>query len=158
MKLDCEFIVTPRILFNDKRLSRTDIDVLSLIISFALKSIYCFASNKYLSSYINTSTRTISDSLSKLKKLGYIIVKNDNRKRKIFLNKELIPVNCVGDIATPRKNVLAISCGHNINNKIKSNYKGGKLPTWITNSDICKEEPLSDEELNFITERLNKYK
>ena len=158
MKLDCQFIMTPRILFNDKRLSRTDIDVLSLIISLTLKSNYCFASNKYLSSYINTSIRTISDSLSKLKKLGYIIVKNDNGKRKIFLNKELIPVNCVGDIANSRKNVLAIPCDHNINNKIKNNYKGGKLLNWMKNPNICKEETLSDKELNFITERLNKYK
>ena len=75
MKLDCEFIMTPRILFSNKNLTRTDIDLLSLIISLTLNSNYCYASNKYLADYINTSKRTITDSLSKLKKAEYIIIK-----------------------------------------------------------------------------------
>lgn len=61
-----EFIITPRILFRDKNLSRTDIDVLSLIISLALNKGYCYASNDYLKEYINSSERTINYSLSKL--------------------------------------------------------------------------------------------
>ena len=36
-KLDCDFIMKPRILFNDKNLTRTDADLLSLIISLTLK-------------------------------------------------------------------------------------------------------------------------
>ena len=35
-------------LFNDKDLSRTDIDLLSLIISLTFNSNYCYANNKYL--------------------------------------------------------------------------------------------------------------
>ena len=42
----------PRILFNDKNLTRTDTDLLSLIISLTLKNDYCFATNKYLANYI----------------------------------------------------------------------------------------------------------
>ncbi len=67
--------MTPRIIFNDKNLTRTDTDLLSLIISLALKNDYCFANNEYLANYINTSERTISYSLSKLKELNYIFVK-----------------------------------------------------------------------------------
>ena len=78
--------MTPRILFNDKNLTRTDIDLLSLIISLALNNEYCYANNKYLADYIDTSIRTISDSLSKLRRLKYIIVKRVNNKRRIYLN------------------------------------------------------------------------
>mgnify|MGYP004508711305 CR=1 FL=1 len=67
-----EFIITTRILFRDKNLSRIDIDVLNLIISLALNKGDCYASNDYLKKYINASVRTINYSLSKLKKLGYI--------------------------------------------------------------------------------------
>lgn len=90
-----EFIITPRILFRDKNLSRTDIDVLSLIISLALNKGYCYASNDYLKEYINSSERTINYSLSKLKKLGYIIVKYENSKRRIYLNIENVPTKVV---------------------------------------------------------------
>ena len=74
----------PRILFNDKNLTRTDTDLLSLIISLTLKNDYCFATNKYLANYINTSERTISYSLSKFKELmeieEYILTKKRYRQ------------------------------------------------------------------------------
>lgn len=66
--LDCEFIMTPRILFNDRNLSKTDCSVLGLIISLTLKNGYCYASNEYLADYVKVSKRTISDSLSKIKR------------------------------------------------------------------------------------------
>lgn len=63
--------------------SKTDIHVLGLIISLTLKNGYCYASNEYLAKYINVSKRTISDSLSKIKRLNYIIVKYENNNRRI---------------------------------------------------------------------------
>lgn len=66
-KLDCDFIMKPRILFNDKNLTRPDADLLSLIISLTLKKDYCFVTSKYSADYINTSERTISYSLSQFK-------------------------------------------------------------------------------------------
>ena len=74
----------PRILFNDKNLIRADADLLSLIISLTLKKDYCFATNKYLVDYINTSERTISYSLSKFKKLNYAFVKKVNGQRSLI--------------------------------------------------------------------------
>lgn len=153
IRLDCDFIMKPRILFNDKNLSRTDTDLLSLIISLALNNDYCYANNKYLAKYINTSIRTISESLSKLKKYNYIIVKNDNGKRKIYLNNEKIPTKIVDDVADFCSNKVAESCDHNINsknkieyNKIKKFKREGIIPEWMKNPDLCKSKPMTEEE------------
>lgn len=102
--------MTPRILFSDKNLTRTDIDLLSLIISLALKNDYCFASNKYLADYIETSIRTISDSLSKLKRLGYIKAKNVNGNRRIYLNSEKIPTKVASEVEENCSNTIATDC------------------------------------------------
>jgi len=80
--------MTPRILFNDRNLSKTDCSVLGLINSLTLKNGYCYASNEYLTNYVKVSKRTISDSLSKIKRLKYIIVKYKNNNRRIYLNIE----------------------------------------------------------------------
>ena len=64
----------PRILFKDSSLSETDKMLMGLIISLTLKNTYCYASNEYLEKYINKSQRTINYSLSKLKKLEYILL------------------------------------------------------------------------------------
>ena len=85
--------MTPRILFSDRKLSKTDIHVLGLITSLTLKIDYCYASNEYLANYINVSKRTISDSLFKLKKLKYIKIKYINSKRRIYLNNEKVQQN-----------------------------------------------------------------
>ena len=97
--LDCEFIMTPRILFNDRNLSKTDCSVLGLIISLTLKNGYCYASNEYLANYVKVSKRTISDSLSKIKRLKYIIVKYENNNRRIYLNNEKIPTKVANQVA-----------------------------------------------------------
>ena len=127
--------MTPRILFNDKNLNRTDNDLLSLIISLALNSNYCYANNKYLAIYIDTSIRTISDSLSKLKKLGYVIVKYENNNRRIYLNTEKIPTKVATEVANNRSQRVAESCYHNINNKYKNKYNKFK-----NNDNKSKEE------------------
>lgn len=123
MKLDCEFIMTPRILFSDKRLTRTDIDLLSLIISLALNNNYCYANNKYLADYINTSKRTITDSLSKLKKAEYITIKYDKDTRKVYLNPDKIPLKTAPEIAEICGDGIENHSYHNINNKNKDKDK-----------------------------------
>jgi len=155
IKLDCDFIITPRIIFNDKSLSRTDIDVLSLIISLALKSNYCYANNEYLANYINSSKRTISDSLSKLKKLKYVIVKYENKKRRLYLNTEKIPTKVSDNVAKKCNNTVAESCYHNINSKYKNKYKEEK-PKWMIHPELCKEQKASKEEIKNLKEKLKK--
>ena len=143
----------PRILFNDKNLTRTDTDLLSLIISLTLKNDYCFATNKYLANYINTSERTISYSLSNFKELKYIFVKRVNGNRRIYLNKEKIPTRIADENATGCSNDSAIDCDYNINsknkieyNKIKKFKREGIVPEWMTNPDLCKSKPMTEEE------------
>ena len=155
--------MTPIILFNDKNLSRTDIDVLSLIISLTFKYGYCYACNERLAKYVNTSKRTISDSLSKLRKLNYIKVNNEDNRRKIYLNNEKIPTKIANDVATNSENVtknrssdITKSCNHNINNKYKSKYmnnynyinsqKNSNVPEWMENPMPCELNKTTLEE------------
>lgn len=145
--------MTPRILFSDKNLTRTDIDLLSLIISLALKNDYCFASNKYLADYIQTSIRTISDSLSKLKRLGYIKAKNVNGNRRIYLNSEKIPTKVASEVEENCSNTIATDCDHNINSDYKREYnktrkfkKEGIVPIWMKHPELCVSEEPTEEE------------
>lgn len=155
-----EFIITPRILFSDKSLSRTDIDVLSLIISLALNKGYCYATNDYLKEYINSSERTVSYSLSKLRKLGYIIVKYENSKRRIYLNIEKIPTKVADKDAENCSKRIASSCTHNINsNKYKNNNKRNEIiPYWMEHPEVCVSEPLSEEEQKEMNELMKDFK
>ena len=115
--------MTPRILFNDRNLSKTDCSVLGLIISLTLKNGYCYASNEYLANYVKVSKRTISDSLSKIKRLKYIIVKYENNNRRIYLNTEKIPTKVANQVAKNCNDMVAETCDYNINNKYKNEYK-----------------------------------
>lgn len=160
LTLDCEFIITPRILFNDNRLSNTDRIVLGLIISLTLNKGYCFATNEYLKEYVNSSLRTINYSLSKLKKLNYIIIKYENNKRKIYLNTEKVPTKVASISAKKSIQKVAISCNHNINsNKYKSKYNANEFiePSWMKNPEICKSTPMSNQEINEMKELLKEF-
>ena len=143
----------PRILFNDNNLTRTDTDLLSLIISLTLKNGYCYASNEYLADYVKVSKRTISDSLSKLKRLKYIIVRYENNNRRIYLNNEKIPTKPANQVAKNCEDVVAETCDHNINNKYKNKYKKinkfkreGIVPYWMEHPEVCKSDPMTEEE------------
>jgi len=170
IKLDCDFIITPRILFNDKNLSRTDIDILSLIISLTFKYGYCYACNDKLAKYVNTSIRTLSDSLSKLRKFNYIIINNNYKTRRLYLNKEKIPIKPANDVVNKRQDVakncsseVAESCYHNINNKYKNNNKYNykkitPVPKWIDDPSLCVAEPTTEEERTELEELLKEFK
>lgn len=155
----------PRILFNDKNLTRTDTDLLSLIISLTLKNDYCFATNKYLANYINTSERTISYSLSKFKELKYIFVKRVNGNRRIYLNKEKIPTRIADESATDCINDSAIDCDYNINNNYKKEYSNkfkkfkreGIVPEWMKNPDLCKSKQASPKDIAEMEEMLKEF-
>ena len=149
--------MTPRILFTDENLTRTDIDLLSLIISLALNSNYCYANNKYLADYINTSIRTISDSLTRLRTLKYIIVKKVNGNRRIYLNTEKIPIKVATDIAENCSKEVAENCDHNINSKYKNKYVA-PVPYWMEHPEVIKKEPPNKEELKELEEILKEYK
>ena len=153
--------MTPRILFRDKKLSRTENDVLSLIISLALNKGYCYATNDYLKEYINSSVRTINYSLSKLSKLNYIIIKYENSRRRIYLNMEKIPTKVADEGAENCSNDSASSCTHNINNNKNNKYKNNKrneiIPEWMKHPEMCVSIPLSEEEQKEMDELMKDY-
>ena len=50
---------------------------------------YCYASNDYISKKVNLSKRTITKSISNLRKANYIIVETINYQRNIYLTNEV---------------------------------------------------------------------
>lgn len=175
IRLNCEFIMVPGILFSDEELSKTDINVFGLIISLALKSGYCFASNNFLANYINVSERTITNSLSNLKKLGYILVKDENHNRKIYINDEKIPITSSRGIEENGNTIeesfdteVEENFEHNINNKYKKEYKNNKfyksykkkeiVPEWLRNPELCKSTEPTEKERKEMEELLKEFK
>ena len=50
---------------------------------------YCYASNDYISKKVNLSKRTISKSISNLRRANYIRVETINYQRNIYLTSEV---------------------------------------------------------------------
>lgn len=50
---------------------------------------YCYASNDYISKKVNLSKRTISKSISNLRKANYIRVETINYQRNIYLTSDV---------------------------------------------------------------------
>ncbi len=63
---------------NDKRLKSFDRVLLSLMIQLAKKRGCCFAANKYLAHVFNCSVGSVSKSINKMHKLGYILHNDPN--------------------------------------------------------------------------------
>lgn len=166
MKLNGKFIMIPRILFRDKNLSKTDICLLSLIISLTFKEKYCYASNEYLADAINVSVRTITASLSKLRLTNYINIKYVNKNRRIYLNKKKGLVSYSTNIEENCNDVVEENCYHNIKNKYKNNNKNNikdfkrtiDVPKWMKDPNMCKSEPCSKEEQEELENMLKEFK
>ena len=84
------FIATPRIILNDSNCSSTDKLILGIINSLSYNNGYCYANNKHFEEVLGLGTKTISNSLSRLKRLKYIDIKYVDKKRRIYLNQELV--------------------------------------------------------------------
>ncbi len=123
-----------------------------------MKKEYCFASNKYLANYINTSERTISNSLSKLKRLKYIIVRYEDMKRRIYINSEKIPIKISKYDEKNSSNDIAKSCYHNINKEYKKEYNNkSSLPYWMDNPEFNKTKEPTEEEMREFDELLDEF-
>ena len=94
--------------------------------------------------------------MSKLKKLGYVIVKYENNNRRIYLNTEKIPTKVATEVANNRSQRVAESCYHNINNKYKNKYNKFKkeeiVPYWMERPEVCTSKKASKEEIEEIEE------
>ncbi len=91
--------------------------------------------------------------MSKLKSLKYIVIKYENRKRKIYLNTEKIPIKSSNRVAKNCESNIEENCDNNINSNNKNKYKNYNkvknnepIPYWIKNSEVCKSNIASLEE------------
>lgn len=84
------FTAVPRIILSNPDCSSTDKLVLGMINSLSNNKEYCYACNDYFSKELNVGTKTISNSLSKLKKLGFISIEYLKNERRICLNPKIV--------------------------------------------------------------------
>lgn len=91
----------------------------------------CFASNEYFARFLNKSEVTISNSISKLKKLGFIKQESFNGRRRVL--KSLIEPDLKKTLSLPQRKPKVRSI-NNTNNSFFINKK-----TFITNSSNSKK-------------------
>ena len=81
--MDC--IVIESSIVKSNSINLTDKLVYGIIKALTNNLGYCYASNDYISKKINLSKRTVSKSISNLRKANYIRVETINYQRNIYL-------------------------------------------------------------------------
>lgn len=82
-------IVLDDSIVKSNSINSTDKLVYGIIKALSNNLGYCYASNDYISKKVNLSKRTITKSISNLRKANYIRVETINYQRNIYLtNKE----------------------------------------------------------------------
>lgn len=161
------FVAVPRIILNDLSCSQTDKLLFGIINSLSNNKEYCYASNSYLAKELNVGTKTISNSLSNLKKLNYINIKYEKDKRMIYLNLEMVEK----ENAKVSEKILPATLEENFQykrkaykrkidkiNKIEPNIDYDTDGTMIWNGKRCEAIPPTEEELEEINAILKQYK
>ena len=87
------YYILPREIFDAKNIKSFDKILYTQILALTKKYGYCFATNHYFSKTHSVCKKTISNSISNLKKAGYIevefIANNNNcEKRKIYITSK----------------------------------------------------------------------
>ena len=80
-----KYIQVPMVVLLDEDLSSTTKLLMGLITTLSMKDGYCYASNRYLSNLLKVSKRTISSSITALRRKKYVEIGNDDSVRKIYL-------------------------------------------------------------------------
>ena len=81
--MDC--IVIESSIVKSNSINSTDKLVYGIIKALTNNLGYCYASNDYISKKINLSKRTVSKSISNLRRANYIRVETINYQRNIYL-------------------------------------------------------------------------
>ena len=79
-----KYIQVPMVVLLDEDLSSTTKLLMGLITTLSMKDGYCYASNRYLSNLLKVSKRTISSSITALRRKKYVEIGNDDSARKIY--------------------------------------------------------------------------
>ena len=82
-------IVLDDSIVKNNSINSTDKLVYGVIKALSNNLGYCYASNDYISKKVNLSKRTITKSISNLRKANYIRVETINYQRNIYLTNEV---------------------------------------------------------------------
>ncbi len=82
-------IVLDDSIVKNNSINSTDKLVYGVIKALTNNKGYCYASNDYISKKINLSKRTITKSISNLRKANYIRVETINYQRNIYLTSDV---------------------------------------------------------------------
>lgn len=80
-----KYVQVPMVVLLDEDLSSTTKLLMGLITTLSKKDGYCYASNRYLSNLLKVSKRTISSSITALRRKKYVEIGNGDSARKIYL-------------------------------------------------------------------------
>ena len=80
-----KYVEVPMIVLLDEDLSSTTKLLMGLITTLSMKDGFCYASNRYLSNLLKVSKRTITSSITALRRKQYIKIDNEDNSRKIYL-------------------------------------------------------------------------
>lgn len=160
------FIATPRIILNDQTCSWADKLVYGVINSLSNNREFCYANNSYFAKTLNVGTKTISKSLSKLNKSGYIIIKYDNGKRKIYLNSQIVSEENGKRLGKKFHNDMEEKFQHTkkynntriINNNASPIIGVDEDGVELWNGKRCESTPCSEEELKEMESILSEFK
>lgn len=80
-----KYVEVPMIVLLDEDLSSTTKLLMGLITTLSMKDGFCYASNRYLSNLLKVSKRTITSSITSLRRKNYIRVEQLPNERRIYL-------------------------------------------------------------------------
>lgn len=159
------YAATPRIILNDSNCSSTDKLILGIINSLSYNKEYCYASNSYFAKELSLGTKTISNSLSRLKKQKYIVIKYVDGKRRIYLNPEIVSKANANVVEKNFQEPMEENYYHNRRINNRKNNRNNIGPIITKDSDgvglwdgvRCEAIPLSPEEEKEMQELMKDY-
>lgn len=91
---DMPYAAVPFKILEDKDISDSELRLYAIILFFASKEGYCYASNNYLGDMLGIKTRAVQTRLQKLEEKKYIFKSFEQnrwsaKQRKIEINKEI---------------------------------------------------------------------
>ena len=141
---DFKGIWIPKEIWLDKRLNTIDKVILLEIDSLDAGEDGCYASNQYLAEFCQCTATTVSTSISKLIKLGYVeVIKFDGRKRYLKSRVTKIVSQPLKNLKADFKNFKEINIDNNIDNNKEDKRRKFIKPTLQEIQDYINEKGMN---------------
>ena len=141
---DFKGIWIPKEIWLDKRLNTIDKVILLEIDSLDAGEDGCYASNQYLAEFCQCTATTVSTSISKLIKLGYVeVIKFDGRKRYLKSRVTKIVSQPLKNLKADFKNFKYINIDNNIDNNKEDKRRKFIKPTLQEIQDYINEKGMN---------------